>query len=251
MAKIPLMIRRFLRFRLRTLLLLPVLFAAGWWWATWPERTARRFVELLTAGDIEAATAMSDLPQPFEAFWAFAKSGRFEFDRPILAKVLWRETISGRRLFIIPWRSTRSSGDLRTFAAACGRVSLSAANEGNLSITHSIQILPAQKLANILSVVNGFAMGNNRHIAASATDNSVVVTLPDQQQEQTRYVIEELEKASSAVVSPTSIRHVPFNRTEYLKEMSIRIDRQRYGEGLQPSGPLPADPHELQRRRPL
>jgi hypothetical protein len=31
------------RFRLRTLLLLPVLVAAGWWWAEWPERTARSF----------------------------------------------------------------------------------------------------------------------------------------------------------------------------------------------------------------
>jgi hypothetical protein len=33
--------------------LLSVLAAAGWWWVTWPERTAREFVSLLQAGDDE------------------------------------------------------------------------------------------------------------------------------------------------------------------------------------------------------
>jgi hypothetical protein len=55
--------RRFFRFRLRTLLLLPILVAAGWWWWTWPERTARRFVERLNAGDIEDAKAAFGPPQ--------------------------------------------------------------------------------------------------------------------------------------------------------------------------------------------
>jgi hypothetical protein len=30
--------------------MLAVLIFAGWWWVTWPERTARKFVELLGAG---------------------------------------------------------------------------------------------------------------------------------------------------------------------------------------------------------
>lgn len=50
--------RRPLRFRLRTLLLLPLLVGAAWWWVSWPERTAKRFVQLLNDGDLEAAKAM-------------------------------------------------------------------------------------------------------------------------------------------------------------------------------------------------
>jgi hypothetical protein len=43
------------RFRLRTLLLLPVLVAAGWWWAEWPERTARSFAAAAIYRDAIAA----------------------------------------------------------------------------------------------------------------------------------------------------------------------------------------------------
>src|SRR5262245_37254839 len=35
-----------------------VLAAAGWWWVTWPERTAREFVDLVASGDIDAANSM-------------------------------------------------------------------------------------------------------------------------------------------------------------------------------------------------
>ncbi len=38
---------------------LAVLVAAGCWWVTWPERTAREFVELLNCGKVEEATRMS------------------------------------------------------------------------------------------------------------------------------------------------------------------------------------------------
>ena len=37
---------------------LSVLAAAGWWWVTWPERTAEQFVVLLESGEIDAANAM-------------------------------------------------------------------------------------------------------------------------------------------------------------------------------------------------
>jgi hypothetical protein len=46
--------RRF-RFRLRTLLLVPVVFAVAWWWITWPNRTLRDFNHLVASGQLDAA----------------------------------------------------------------------------------------------------------------------------------------------------------------------------------------------------
>lgn len=37
---------------------LSVLGAAGWWWVTWPERTARRFVDSIVAQRVDAANKM-------------------------------------------------------------------------------------------------------------------------------------------------------------------------------------------------
>jgi hypothetical protein len=37
---------------------LAVLAAAGWWWVTWPERTAREFVDLLGSGRRDNARRM-------------------------------------------------------------------------------------------------------------------------------------------------------------------------------------------------
>ena len=42
--------RKWRQFGLRTLLLLPLLFAIGWWWLTMPERTARRFIDAMAEG---------------------------------------------------------------------------------------------------------------------------------------------------------------------------------------------------------
>ena len=41
---------------------LAVLLAAGWWWVTWPERTASEFVSLVAREDFEAANAMIVVP---------------------------------------------------------------------------------------------------------------------------------------------------------------------------------------------
>ena len=38
--------------------ILAVLVASGFWWVTWPNRTAARFVELVAQGDIDAANSM-------------------------------------------------------------------------------------------------------------------------------------------------------------------------------------------------
>jgi len=44
-----------LRFRLRTLLLLPLVFAFGWWWMTWPQRTIDQLDALVAAGKLDQA----------------------------------------------------------------------------------------------------------------------------------------------------------------------------------------------------
>lgn len=56
--------RRRYQFSLRTLLSLPLLFAvgwlifsAGWWWVTWPERTAVKYREVLLHGTADEANA--------------------------------------------------------------------------------------------------------------------------------------------------------------------------------------------------
>ena len=46
---------------------LAVLAAAGWWWVTWPQRTAREFAELMAAGKQDEAWRMISTgsePQP-------------------------------------------------------------------------------------------------------------------------------------------------------------------------------------------
>ena len=49
---------RWLLIGLWTSSVLAVLAAAGWWWVTWPERTAREFVERLAERDFDRAMSM-------------------------------------------------------------------------------------------------------------------------------------------------------------------------------------------------
>jgi len=76
--------RRF-RFGMRTLLFLPVLVGGVWWWSTWPERTARRFVRLLTERDVQAVQGMLATPRPAAetAFdmWGMAERGEGRFNQ--------------------------------------------------------------------------------------------------------------------------------------------------------------------------
>ena len=43
------------RFRLRTLLLLPLVFSLGWWWCNWPGHTFSRLLRFIDLGDVQAA----------------------------------------------------------------------------------------------------------------------------------------------------------------------------------------------------
>ena len=93
--------RRRLQFGLRAVLMLPILFAAAWWWVTWPDRTARKFARFLSAGDVQAAREMVVGPQPSDGFWTIVDAGFLEFDRPILNRRSHDEWVLARRTFEI------------------------------------------------------------------------------------------------------------------------------------------------------
>jgi hypothetical protein len=44
---------RWLLWSMLSLSVVAALSAAGWWWVTWPERTARQFVELMSQSKID------------------------------------------------------------------------------------------------------------------------------------------------------------------------------------------------------
>ena len=45
--------RSWFQFSVRTLFSLPIVFAAAWWWITWPSRTAHDFAQLALSGRLE------------------------------------------------------------------------------------------------------------------------------------------------------------------------------------------------------
>jgi hypothetical protein len=104
--------------------MLPILVAAGWWWWTWPERTARRFVELLNAGDLEGAKAMIDGPQPSTGFWKIVASRKFDFNSPVFQPASRREHLQARRLFYFDWQWDSHSDPLGPFLAKRNRIML-------------------------------------------------------------------------------------------------------------------------------
>jgi len=115
---------RWFRFRLRSLLVLPVLFAAGWWWVTWPERTAKRFVELLAIGDVPRAQAMIDGPQPSAGFWKIVESREFAFEAPSFQAATRGDYLSARRVFRFDWQRKILTGHLGPFVAHRNRIVL-------------------------------------------------------------------------------------------------------------------------------
>ncbi len=74
--------RRWLQFSLRTLLLMPVLFALGWWWVTWPERTIDRFNRLTAAGEFDEREAMTRWDTPGKGGWHGTPGYRMEARPP-------------------------------------------------------------------------------------------------------------------------------------------------------------------------
>jgi hypothetical protein len=143
---------RFARFRLRTLFLLPVLFAIAWWWLTWPDRTARQFVRLLSE-DVEAAKAMIDGPQPSAGFWKIVESRQFEFETPTFQPQSWAEYFSAWREFHFDWETPDTRGDLGPFVAARSRVMPSPEPSVSYLITYDLGDLESDSFAGHLQLL--------------------------------------------------------------------------------------------------
>jgi hypothetical protein len=116
--------RRFFRFRLRTLLMLPILFAAVWWWLSWPEPSADKFVNLLSAGDVEAARSTIDGPQPSDAFWGIVTSGKFKLEPAKFRAASWQEYLQAQRQFDFDWQYKDHSRGMGPFIISRNRVRL-------------------------------------------------------------------------------------------------------------------------------
>jgi hypothetical protein len=166
--------RRGFRFRLRTLLLLPAVFAVGWWWLTWPERTAKRFVELLDDGNVPAARAIVDGPPMSDGFWKIARSKRFNFASPTFQSASWSEFLTGQRTFNFEWQSKSADGDLGPFLAQRNRIMLSpSSNSTRYFVTYISRNGNASAIADRLAAL--YPDSDRHHIKAMANSNQVLI----------------------------------------------------------------------------
>jgi hypothetical protein len=98
--------------------LLSVLAAAGWWWVTWPERTAREFVDRLAAGDDDEESWKDMMPKDERTRRCQSVISRFSrprgwWDVKPQPRTL-RELCVGQHRFLIPgdrgWEFTAERG---------------------------------------------------------------------------------------------------------------------------------------------
>jgi hypothetical protein len=173
------MATRFVRFRLRSLLLLPVLFAAAWWWVTWPERTARRFVQRLS-NDPAAAHEMIAGTQPSDGFWQIVDSERCQFEPPEFQSPSWTEWLRGQRTFQlivgIDWNDDVETSNLGQFIAFRNKVARPDPGKMYL-ITYKLR-QDADSAANDLSALY---QGNDNTLFKTASRGSDLLVSASQQ----------------------------------------------------------------------
>jgi hypothetical protein len=96
---------------------LAVLAAAGWWWVTWPERTAREFAGLIGHGKFEEATKLVvHHTETDRQIVVDRRDFQWEFTQPLLSiPRTWLDVGIGRQHFRI---GERPYG----FVVQCGRI---------------------------------------------------------------------------------------------------------------------------------
>lgn len=92
---------RWLVIGMLTSCVLAVLAAGGWWWVTWPERTAREFASLVADGQFDKA---NDLLVP-PTCWTQGDDNRIALDQPaehwVSSREIW-QMLFRERLHIAP-----------------------------------------------------------------------------------------------------------------------------------------------------
>jgi hypothetical protein len=195
------------RFRLRMLLLLPVLFAAGWWWVTWPERTARRYVEYLAVGDVEAARAMITGPQPKDDFWGILTSPPFQLDEPSLQDADWSDYLLARRRFDVRWRWVTAHGARGDFVAERGCVSLNPSLAESRYVVYPIKHGPADDVIRVIKSV--FSNGVDIQVALDERNNSAIILASGARQHRVGDLILALDHAPEPVSFPPILFSAP------------------------------------------
>jgi hypothetical protein len=187
---------------------LPPLFAACWWWVTWPERTARKFVNLLAAGDFDAAKAMTDFSE--EGLWVLAKIDGIEFKPPELSSGGWHNYLAARRTFQIPILADTGGGKLAGFTAARNRVSRDLAAAKNTFAVYRMQYSDAMSIATVLSSV--FKGTPGIRINTLVDQNSVLVHAGSNEHLLVRSLIAQLDLLQRPDESRSNIFRHPIYR---------------------------------------
>ncbi len=187
--------RRWFRFRLRSLLALPLVFALSWCWVTWPERTVRRYCELLAAKSFDGARSMSDLRKSSSTMEKICGLKGFTMGKPLLVSPTWRAWLLGERQFVIPWNSPTARGDLRGFVARRGHISLTAASGDSISISYLISNSSASAVVNALASYYGPEKSTAPvfQFSSDLGQNRVITSAPDSATEEVRALIEALD----------------------------------------------------------
>jgi len=91
---------RWLVIAMLTTSVLSVLAAAGWWWVTWPERTAREFVALMAAGRGKEADKMQRQPigTPIH-FWSVMEADSWKDSQLVPSSRTPLDFLRGRQEF--------------------------------------------------------------------------------------------------------------------------------------------------------
>jgi hypothetical protein len=182
------------------LLLLPVLVAIGLWWVTWPERTARRFVALLAAGDFVRARAMSEEPGPTEAFWTIVKWNECEFEAAELEPTSVRESLAAERKFSIRTKEGPSAA-IGPFVARRNRVTREPFSGKSKSlVVYSLQTGSPGEITDQLKQF--YRRDDSVSIIPIMPSRSIVVRAPEAVQREVQVLISVLENDQDLIDWP-------------------------------------------------
>jgi hypothetical protein len=211
--------RRFLRFRLRTLLLLPVVFAIGWWWVMWPERTARRFVAHLNVGEVEAAKAMCEGPSAPDGLWMFASIDGVGFEPPIFTRSSWSDYATAQRSFTFRWTAGNGGGKIEGFFALRGRVAIEPVPPASGASTFALYYLRYVSEAYAADMLNVLFRGYlDTNIVLWSEQDAILVRAPAAIQSKIERVLDVVDRPKTPTTHDTYLQPI-YRSSEELKKV--------------------------------
>jgi hypothetical protein len=155
------------------------LFAVAWWWVTWPERTAQRFVELVQAQKLNAAQEMCRPPEGADALWAMASIQDAKIGQPTCLAPTWMEILKAQRRFEIPCTVATTTIVLDEFVATRSFVATNPENSQRTSTSYlAVTPVAAGILAQALERV--YTDAKSFQFVADEPANRVLMRVPKQ-----------------------------------------------------------------------